>query len=116
METPQNIHQARRTLKSYIKEDDRWAIVLKENGKVIGQLRLYPDENRGQYSARNSAKLVNYPLSEAYWGRGYMTEAVKRVVKYVFDEMHVELLGYDGQVFDSVCHSILKTEYYGECN
>ena len=89
----ENIRQARRTLKSYIKEDDRWAVVLKESGKVIGQLRLYPDENRGQYSARNSARLVNYALSEDYWGKGYMTEAVKRVVKYAFEEMNTELLG-----------------------
>jgi len=135
-----NIHQARRTLKSFIKEDDRWAIVLKENEKVIGQLRLRPDKNRGQFSARNSAYAINYALSEDYWGKGYMTEAVRRVITYAFDEMKIELLGvshyphnvrskrviekcgfhYDGiienkghkdangQVFDSVCYSILR--------
>jgi len=128
-----------RTLKEFIEEDDTWAIALKTSGKVIGQLRLYPDENRGQFSARNSAKLINYALSEAYWGKGYMTEAVKRIVAYAFDEMHIELLTawhvpynirsrrvlekcgfqyegtieqgnkrYDGQVFDSVIHSILR--------
>ena len=82
-----------RALKSFIKEDDRWAIVLKENEKVIGQLRLYPDKNRGQFSARHSAYLINYALSEDYWGKGYMTEAVKRVIDYAFDEMRIELLG-----------------------
>jgi len=82
-----------RALKSFIKEDDRWAIVLKENDEVIGQLRLHPDKNRGQFSARNSAYAINYALSEDYWGNGYMTEAVKRVISYAFDEMHIELLG-----------------------
>jgi len=126
-------------LKSYIKDDDRWAVVLKENGKVIGALRLYPDENRGKFSERSSAKLINYVLSEDYWGCGYMTEAVKRAVKYAFEETNTELLtvfhipdnirskrviekcgfqyegtikegykNYDGQVFDSICYSILK--------
>jgi len=134
-------------LQKFIEEDDTWAIVLKESGKVIGQLRLYPDENRGQFSARNSAKLLNYTLSEAYWGKGYMTEAVTRVVEYAFDEMHIELLTafhvphnlrsrrvlekcgfqyegtieqghkrYDGQVFDSVLHSILRRRGENDAN
>jgi len=126
-------------LKSFVKDGDRWAIALKETGKAIGAVRLYPDENRGQFSARNSAFLINFFLAETHWGKGYMTEAVQRVVDYAFDELHAELLGashrpgndrskrviekcgfhydgiieggsknYDGQLFDSVCYSILK--------
>lgn len=125
-------------LKSFIENDDMWAIVFKENGKVIGQLRIYPDENRGKYNA----KYISFALSADYWGKGYMTEAVKRVVKYAFEEMNIDLLSvfhyphnirskrviekcgfqyemtikqaskrYDGQIFDNVCYSILKSEY-----
>ena len=130
-------------LASFIKNKDVWAIEAKENKKVIGHLKIYPDENRGKFSERNGAKLITYALSEDYWGKGYMTEVVKRVVKYAFDEMNIELLTafhipcnirskrviekcgfqyevtieqgykyYDGQIFDSVCHSILKSDYY----
>jgi len=130
-------------IKSFIGNDEVWAIVLKENGKIIDHLKIYPDENRGKFSERNSAKLINYALSEDYWGKGYMTEAVKVAVKYAFDEMNIELLtafhfphnisskrvlekcgfeyegiieqgykNYDGQIFDSICHSILKPDYY----
>lgn len=126
-------------LESYIEKDDRWAIVLKENKKVIGSLRIHPDENRGKYYAKS----INYDLSPKFWGKGYMTEAVKCVVKYAFEEMHIDLLSvfhyprnisskrvieksgfqyeitlkqtskrYDGQVFDVVCYSILKSDYY----
>ena len=125
-------------LKSFIKSDEVWAIVLKESGKVIGQLKIIPDENRGKYYA----KFIHYALSEDYWGKGFMTEAVKRAIEYVFDEMNIDLLTafhyphnirskrviekcgfkyevtikqgskiYDGQVFDNVCYSILKSEY-----
>lgn len=80
-------------LESFIEDGDRWAVALKESGKAVGAVRLYPDENRGQFSARNSAMLINYFLAEACWGRGYMTEAVKRVVRYAFEELGVELLG-----------------------
>ena len=132
-------------LNSFIEDNGRWAIVLKENEKVIGGIRIYPDENRGNFSARNSAKYINYILAEDFWGKGYMSEAVKRAVKYAFDEMSIELLtafhhpdnirskrvlekcgfeyevtiergikNYDGQTFDSVCHSILKSDYYSK--
>lgn len=128
-------------LKSFIENDDRWAIVLKENGKVIGSLRIHPDENRGKYYA----KYINYDLSADYWGKGYMTEAVKRSIKYAFEDMNIDLLTafyyphnirskrviekcgfqyegalkqagkrYDGQIFDHVCYSILKSEYCSE--
>jgi putative acetyltransferase len=129
------------TLKSFIDNGDRWAIELKENGKVIGSLRIHPDENRGKYFA----KYINYDLSADNWGKGYMTEAVKRAVKYAFEEMNIDLLTaffyphnirskrviekcgfkyeatlnqtskrYDGQIFDTVIYSILKSEYYNE--
>jgi len=132
-------------LKSYVAKNDTWAVALRDNGKVIGHIKIYPDENRGKYSERNGAKLLTYALSEDYWGRGYMTEAVKQVVKYFFDKMRVELLtvfhipsnvrskrviekcgfqyeatikqgfkNYDGQVFDCIIYSIVKSDYYLE--
>ena len=124
-------------LKSFITDDERWAIVLKENNKVIGSIKTSPDENRGRYYA----KYVSYVLSEDYWGKGYMTEALKRIIKYVFEEVKIDLLSafcfphntrskcvlercgfqyettikqgrkiYTGQVFDTVCYSILAEE------
>ena len=84
--------ESQQVLQAFIKNDQTWAIQLKENERVIGQVKVYPDENRGQYSARNSAKLINYALSETYWGKGYMTEAVRRVVKYAFEEIGTEVL------------------------
>lgn len=126
-------------LNSFITDDERWAIVLKEKNKVIGSIKISPDENRGRYYA----KYVSYVLSADYWGKGYMTEALKRIIAYVFEEMHVDLLSafhyphnirskgvlercgfryettieqgqkiYDGQVFDTVCYCILADEYF----
>ncbi len=33
-----------------------------------------------------NANLLGYSMSEEYWGRGIMTEAVKRVLQYAFEE------------------------------
>lgn len=128
-------------LTSFIESDEVWAIVHKDNQKAIGQLKIYPDRNRGKCEA----KYISYVLSVSYWGRGYMTEAVKRMIKYAFENMNIDLLTaihyphnlrskrviekcgfqyevtipqgqtlYDGQVFDTVCYSLSKEDYFGD--
>lgn len=126
-------------LKKYVESDERWAVELKYNGRVIGCVRVYPDNNRGKFYAKS----INYVLSEDYRGNGYMTEAIKRIIKYLFEEVNIDLLSafhypdnikskkilyncgfeyettieqgcqrYDGQIFDAVCYSILKSDYF----
>lgn len=126
-------------LNEYIESNERWAVELKDAGKVIGSIRVYPDNNRGKFFA----KTINYVLSEDYWGNGYMTESVKRIIEYLFEELDIDLISafhypdndkskkvlercgfryettieqgsarYDGQVFDAVCYSILKSDYF----
>ena len=128
-------------LNKYMESDEQWAVELKDNGKVIGCIKVYPDNNRGKFYAKS----INYVLSEDYWGNGYMTEAVKRIIRYLFEEMDIDLLSafhypdnikskkvlencgfeyevtieqgcqrYDGQFFDAVCYSVLKSDYFKE--
>ena len=89
--------------------------------------------------------MLGYVLAEPYWGRGLMTEAVKGMIKYAFEELNIDLLSvyhyphnerskrviekcgfhyegtlrrastiYNGRVFDDVCYSLTKEEYYSE--
>lgn len=136
-----NMNITAEALSGYINNDERWAVELKSNSKVIGSVRVYPDTNRGKFYAES----INYVLSEEYRGNGYMTEAVRRIIKYLFEEMNVDLISafhypdnikskkvlencgfeyeitieggshrYDGQVFDAVCYSVLKSDYEKE--
>lgn len=128
-------------LSKYIESNDRWAIELKNSGKVIGCIGIVPDNNRGKLYAHS----INYVLSEHYRGNGYMTEAVRRIIQYAFKELDSDLLSafcvpenvkskkvlercgfeyettikqgyrrFDGQTFDSVCYCILKSNYMKE--
>ena len=133
-----NVNVSRNILNEYINNGDRWAVALKSSKKVIGCVRVCPDHNRGRFYAKS----INYVLSEDYWGNGYMTEAIKQIIKYLFDELNIDLLSafhipdnikskkvlencgfeyeitieqgykrFDGEFFDSVCYSILKSDY-----
>lgn len=54
----------------------RYGIVLKENNELIGAIDVvdYIDNNPE----------IGYCLSRKYWNKGYMTEACKAVVEYLF--------------------------------
>ena len=131
--------ESEKILRSFIENDDIWAIELKENSKVIGSVGLHKDTSR---SGINS-KMLGYVLSKVYWGQGIMPEAVKAVIKYAFEEERLELISvqhfrfnskskrviekcgfkyegtlrkgrklFNGKVVDLVCYSMLKEEYF----
>jgi ribosomal-protein-alanine N-acetyltransferase len=60
-----------------------FAILLKEENKVIGgiSIRKWNDNNR--------CADIGYVLSSTYWGRGIITEAIKRIIKYGFEDLNV---------------------------
>ena len=122
----------------FIKENDIWAIVHKENGKVIGSLGLHADNKRPNINVRE----LGFVVSADHWGKGLATEAAKAAIAYAFEEQKLDLIStyhktfntrakrviekcgftyegtlrqaskrYDKQIFDAACYSILKSEY-----
>lgn len=87
-ETTQNI------LNGFIKEDKTFALVDKENGKVIGSLgvEFYGSENALTEFAHYYGREIGYVLSKDYWGRGLMPEAVNAVIDYLFNATNYDFL------------------------
>ena len=134
-----NKNEAIQALEQYITQEYHWAIVLKTENKVIGAIKLNPDNNRGKYYA----KAISFVLSPVYWGQGIMTGAVNKVIHFAFDEIKIDLMSafhypenerskrviekcgfeyeitlfqsvkrYDGKLMDMVCYCILKNSYH----
>lgn len=72
----------------FIGKEGTYGIVLKENGKIVGSLGLIEDPKR----ENSHTRMLGYSISESEWGKGFMTEAVKRVIQYGFEEMGLELI------------------------
>jgi len=117
-----------------------WGLELKDTGKMIGTCGIT------SVDYQNNSCEIGYVISAKYWGRGYASEAVRRVLGVCFDEFgfrRVEALhmyGNDasGRVMEkcgmtkegvlrdaifvkdeykTVCvWSILKDEYYAHGN
>lgn len=76
-----NIEESSRILNMMISENEVWGIELKENHQLIGTLGLHV---RNFDNALANRKEIGYVLDDTYWGYGYMTEAVKEVLRHAF--------------------------------
>jgi len=57
-----------------------WALVLKEEGRLIGRCGLLYQPVEGAQEVE-----VSYLIDSPYWGRGFATEAARAVVKLGFE-------------------------------
>ncbi len=133
------LDEAEAEFRRALRDDNCFAIVLKETGRPIGKIRLQNDTHRQNYAGCYS---VAYQMAKSYWGRGLMPEALTAMTAYAFEKKKVEVLGvshfagnsrsqrviekcgfvyegtarrayrrFDGKVFDDVCYSMLREEY-----
>jgi len=67
-----------------IEKDDwyRFAIVVKETNELAGTVLIYYEEEVACWE-------VGYNLGKKYWGKGYTTEALKRVLDFAVDELNL---------------------------
>lgn len=99
-----------------------WALVCKADGHMIGTCGFT------EITLKNNAAEIGYVVNPSYWGRGYATEAVKRVLDYGFRDLRLNriearyMFGNDrsrrvmekcGMTFEGVQRSLLyvKDQY-----
>lgn len=89
-----------------------WGIEQKETGRIIGSIGLIDDPKR-EY---DRVKMVGYAIGEAYWGKGYMTEAMRDVVRFGFEELNLAAISAYCFPFNKRSKNVLKKchfEYEG---
>lgn len=65
----------------------RWAIVSKEKNEIAGTGLFYFDEELQNYS-------IGYNLGKKFWGKGYATEAMKKIIEFAKNTLEVkEIIG-----------------------
>ncbi|MGM9550783.1 MAG: GNAT family N-acetyltransferase [Clostridia bacterium] len=61
----------------------RWIIVLKDTEDVIGTCLIFFNEEENNWD-------ISYNLGKRFWGMGYMTEAMSRVMMYAEEELKIK--------------------------
>jgi ribosomal-protein-alanine N-acetyltransferase len=78
-ETESYIHEV---LREYREGDDGpWGVEYKQIGRVVGNIHLMA------ISAQHSKAEIGFVLSRSYWNRGLISEALTRVLGYVFESI-----------------------------
>ncbi len=88
----------------FMEQENIWAILLKEENQLIGSIGLIHDPARENPYSR----MLGYWLDELFWGNGYMSEAVRSVLKYAFEELQMDLVTANCYPHNSRSLHILK--------
>ncbi|MCM0650265.1 GNAT family N-acetyltransferase [Clostridium swellfunianum] len=86
-----DIEKIKANLKLFISRNLSFAIVLKEENKVIGTIGM--DENAPDEALKElKQRYIGYRLNSNYWGKGYATEAVQYFIRYLFENLDLDLI------------------------
>ena len=78
-------------LDSFISKKRTFA--LEYQGKVIGSLGIEEyDEEKFPELEDKKCREIGYVLAKDYWGRGLMPEAVKEAIRYLFEEVGLDVI------------------------
>ncbi len=67
----------------------KWGLALRESNSVIGTATLF------NLNLDNGRAELGYAMGSAYWGKGYMHEALQALVSHAFDVMDLRRLEAD---------------------
>jgi len=67
----------------------KWGLALRDSNTVIGTATLF------NLNLDNGRAELGYAMSRAYWGKGYMNEALRALVSHAFDVMKLRRLEAD---------------------
>lgn len=81
--------------------DFKWGIVLKETNAVIGDVSIFDIENARMGS-------VGYRLDPDLWGRGYVTEALRAAVEFIFTHTELDRLHATADVRNTASNRVLE--------
>ena len=89
--TNKNIEDSEKTIKLWLNSYNRldfyqWNIGLKENNESIGSISLV------QVNKKVNSVEVGYCLGNKWWHRGYMKEALNKIIEFSFERLAINRL------------------------
>lgn len=85
-----SIEDSLEIINMFIREDDTFAIELKETGKVIGGLGVHNYD--GKDDKDKVMKEIGFVLNPEFWGNGYVPEAAKEAIKFTFEDLKADVI------------------------
>lgn len=94
----QSVEESLSIIRNVLGGDECYAICEKENGKAIGTIELKLNGHTDMTERDDECEL-GYWLGKPFWGRGYMPEAARELIRHGFEDLHMRAIWcgyYDG--------------------
>ena len=78
-----DVENSRQIIRDVLSGPEIYAIALKDSDKLIGTIGFM------WLNTENRSAEIGYSLSKAYWNQGFMTEALKAMIGFAFDTLHL---------------------------
>ena len=91
-------------------ENDTFSFAVTADGKAVGCVGVFRQQNIHRRTGE-----LGYYLAEPYWGKGIMTEAVKQICGYVFQNSNILRIYAEPFADDAAsCRVLEKAEFQQE--
>ena len=84
-----DLQDSRFVLREILQTEESYAIVLKETGEVIGSIALRRDSD---LASGDGERELGYWLGVPFWGKGYMPEAAREVLRHAFEDLQLDVV------------------------
>lgn len=86
-----SVENSKEVIKNVLSLPETYAVVHKENNEVIGSLGLMIGENSSIAKDGTEAE-IGYWIGVPFWGKGYIPEAIRRVLQYAFESLQLKII------------------------
>lgn len=84
-----DLQDSRFVLREILQTEESYAIVLKETGAVIGSIGL---QRNSDLASGDGERELGYWLGVPFWGKGYMPEAAREVLRHAFEDLQLDVV------------------------
>ena len=94
----QSVEESLSIIRNVLNGAECYAICEKENGRAIGAIELMLNGHTDMTERDDECEL-GYWLGKSFWGRGYMPEAARELIRHGFEDLHMRAIWcgyYDG--------------------
>ena len=90
-----SVEHSREIIRTALSKPETYAVCLKTEGKPIGSIGFH----RRDLATNEDEYELGYCIGKAYWGQGLIPEASREMLRYAFEELHMNRIWcayYDG--------------------
>lgn len=84
-----SVENSREIIREVLSKPETYAVVLKETGRPVGSIGLMLGE-ASNIGIPDTEGEIGYWIGVPYWGQGLIPEAVWEMMRYGFEELHLE--------------------------